>query len=53
MIEQYISIRQGGGGSSIIVSVSDDTPDVGDTITISTITTGFAPTQYEYLLFKK
>lgn len=51
MIEQYISIRQGGGGSSIIVSVSDDTPDVGDTITISTITTGFAPTQYEYLLF--
>ena len=45
MIQQYISIRQGGGGS-VSVAVSDASPDVGDVITITATATGFTPTNY-------
>lgn len=49
MIQQYINIRQAGGG--VAVTVSDTTPDSGDTITITATATGFVPTQYQFLLF--
>lgn len=49
MIQQYINIRQAGGG--VAVAVSDTTPDLGDTITITATATGFVPTQYQFLLF--
>jgi hypothetical protein len=44
MIQQYISIRQGGG--SVALAISDTTPTVGDTITLTTTATGFTPTDY-------
>jgi hypothetical protein len=44
MIQQYINIRQGGGGS-VSLTVSDTTPNVGDTITL-TATANFAATTF-------
>jgi len=45
MIQQYISIRQGGGGS-VSVAVSDASPNFGVVITITATATGFTPTNY-------
>jgi hypothetical protein len=41
----------GGVSAALSVSVSDATPDFGDTITITATATGFVPTQYQFLLF--
>lgn len=45
MIEQYITIKD-TAGASLAVTVSDTTPDVGDTITITATASGFTPTSY-------
>ncbi len=52
MIEQYITVGSsgGGGGGSLAVSLSDSTPDYGDTITITATPTDFTPTSYTYIL---
>lgn len=40
----------GGGGGSLAVSLSNSTPDYGDTVTITATPTGITPTSYTYIL---
>jgi hypothetical protein len=48
MIQQYISIRQGGG--SVALAISNTTPSVADVITLTATATGFTPTSYTFTI---